>query len=140
MIFALAMLLVVGVITFFHYIQGFFSATLSAIIAVIAAVFALSYHETVVETLLGGRMANQAHAMALLGLFALIYLLLRVVFDKAVPGNVRLPVLMDKVGAVVMGLIAGIFGAGIVAIAAQELPFRTAIAGYTRYPVDDVHK
>jgi hypothetical protein len=140
MVFALCMLLFVGVVAFFHYLQGFFSATISAILAVIAAVFAVSYHETVVESLLGGKMANQAHALTLLALFAVIYLLLRIIFDKAIPGNLRLPVLVDKVGAVVMGLIAGIFGVGVISIAAQELPFRTGIGGYTRYPVDEEHR
>jgi len=137
MIFALCILVIIGVVAFFHYLQGFLSATISAILVVIAAMFALAYHEAIVESLLGGKMANQAHAMALLGLFALVYLLLRVLFDKAVPGNVRLPFIMDKVGAAVMGVIAGIFAAGIVAIAAQELPFRTTVAGYTNYPVED---
>lgn len=135
MIFGLILIIFLGVIAFFHFIQGFFSATLSAIFVIIAAVFAFSYHETVVESLLGGRLANTAHAMVLLMLFALIYLILRVIFDNLVPGNVRLPVAFDKAGAAIMGIIAGIFATGIVAIAAQELPFAASIAGYTRYDV-----
>ena len=46
MIFAIIILLFLGAIAFFHYIQGFFSATISAIITVFAAVSAFSYHES----------------------------------------------------------------------------------------------
>src|SRR5690349_3947975 len=113
MIFGILVILLVGVIAFFHFLQGFFSALLSAIFAIIAAVFAFSYHETIVESVLGGKMANSAHAIVLLAMFALIYLILRSLFDNMVPGNVRLPVAVDKGGAAIMGIVAGLFATGI---------------------------
>ncbi|MGB7159331.1 MAG: CvpA family protein [Tepidisphaeraceae bacterium] len=132
MIFSILILLLVGVIAFFHYTQGFWSATLSAIATIIAAVLAVSYHESVVDVLLKGKMADQANAFALVALFAIIYLILRIIIDKAIPGNLRMPVILDKVGAGVMGLVAGIFATGVVAIAAQSMPFDPLIAGYAR--------
>jgi len=60
---------------------------------------------------------------------------LRVIFDAAIPGNVRFPVYLDRIGAPIMGIIAGIFGVGVLVIAAQTLPFGPSIAGYQRYPV-----
>lgn len=135
MIFATVIILLVGVIAFFHFIQGFFSATLSAIFVVIAAVFAFAWHETIVESLLGGKIADEAHALILLALFAVIYLVLRTIFDNLVPGNVRLPVTVDKAGAAVMGIVAGLFAAGVLAVAAQEMPFGPNVAGYARYDV-----
>jgi hypothetical protein len=137
MIFLILMGLLILVVTFFHYLQGFFSATLSAIFCVIAAVLAFSYHETVVESLLGGKIADEANAIVLLAMFGIIYLVLRTAFDSLVPGNVRVPSGVDKGGAVVMGLIAGIFAAGIVAIAFQEMPFGPSIAGFARFEVLD---
>ena len=139
MIFAIIILLFLGAIAFFHYIQGFFSATISAIITVFSAVIAFSYHESVAP-LLGKNVADYASAMSLLALFGITYLIIRVAFDRAVIGNIRLPFLADKVGSVVMGLIAGIFGAGIVAIAGQELPFGPDVGGYTRYEVQPTRK
>src|SRR5437868_6980415 len=118
MIFAVFLILVIGVVAFFHFTQGFFSATISAILAAVAALLAVSYHEVIVEKFLGGMMANYAHAMVLLILFALIYLIPRLAFDSLVPGNLRLPAMVDKVGAGVMGLVAGLFAAGVVALAA----------------------
>ena len=139
MIFAGLIIIFIAAVVFFHFMQGFFSATMSAIFAIIAAVFAFSYHETIVENYLGGRMADSAHAMVLLVLFAAIYLALRIIFDNLVPGNVTLPSGFDKGGALVMGLVAAVFATGIIAIAAQELPFGTDLAGYHRYAVEDLH-
>ena len=120
-------------IAFFHDTQGFFSATLSAIIAIISALLAFSYHEAVVESLLGGRFSNSAHGMALAVMFGGIYMVLRVAFDKMVPGNVQFPTIVDKVGGAVMGLVAGVFAGGIMAIVAQYLPLMPSVAGYGRY-------
>src|SRR4051794_11511315 len=116
MIFFIIVLLAVGVIAFFHYIQGFFSATISAVLAAVSALLALSFYEPVVKLLLGGKFASNAHGMMLLCMFALFYMLLRTLFDKAVPGNVRVPSLVDKIGGAAMGVVAGVFAVGIVAI------------------------
>ena len=137
MIFSIIVILIVGIVAFFHYIQGFFSATISAICCVLAAVLAVSYHEVIVEKLLGGRFGNVAHAMALSVMFAVVYLVLRVMFDKMVPGNLRLPAIVDKVGGGAVGLVAGVFAAGVVALTAQYLPLMPSIAGYARYAVSD---
>ena len=136
MILFLIIIILVLAIAFFHYTQGLFSATLSAMCTILAAVLAFSYHEVIVQTLLGGRFPNTAHAMVLAVLFAAIYIILRVMFDKMVPGNLRLPVVLDKAGAAAMGLVAGVFAGGILAIAIQYLPMRPSIAGYARYAVD----
>jgi len=136
-IFAIVMILIVGIVTFFNLLQGFFSATISAILAVTAAVLALSYHESIAHKYLGGGFADLGYTFSLLGLFAVIYLVGRILFDSLVPGNLRLPPAADKIGAGVMGIIAGVFTAGVIAIAAQEMPFRPSIWGYARYGVDD---
>jgi hypothetical protein len=134
MIFSLFVIVFVGIIAYWHYLQGFFSAAISAILAIIAALIAVGYHEEIVA-LMAGKMNDQANAIALVCLFAITYLLLRIIFDMAIPGNVRFPVMLDRVGAPIMGLIAGIFGVGVLVIAAQTLPFGPSIAGYQRYPV-----
>jgi hypothetical protein len=120
---------------YFHYLQGFFSAGISATLVVISALVAVGYHENVVYSLLGGRYAAQAHAIALVIVFAITYIVLRQIFDRLVPGNVAFPVMVDKIGSAVCGLVAGVFGAGIVVMAASSLPFGPDIGGYTRYPV-----
>ena len=137
MVLTLIILALVGAVVFFHYVQGFFSATISAMLTVLSAVLAISYHEKFVDMLLGGRFADTAHAMALSGLFFAVYGLLRIAFDKMIPGNVRFPVMVDKIGGAAMGVVAGIFVGGIVAIVAQYMPLQPAVAGYARYAVHD---
>jgi len=135
MVFSLLVILFIGIIAFFHYVQGFFSATISAMITVIAAALALGYDETVVNLLLKGKMADQAHGMVLCMIFAVVYIVLRIIFDAAIPGNVRTPSTVDKVGAGLMGVVAGIFCTGIFAIGVQMLPFDPTISfmDYSRY-------
>src|SRR5687768_10181451 len=133
MLFAIFIIIMLGAVVFFHYVQGFFSATLSAIFAVLAAVIAVSYHEWVVEQFIGDMLGDWGPAMMLLILFALPYLILRLIFDKAIPGQVRLPSTLDKIGGAVMGLVAGTFALGVVVIAAQEMPLGASIMGYVRY-------
>ncbi len=136
MVFSLIILVLIGAIAFFHYVQGMFSATVSAILAILASVLAVSYTEPLVLAYFtGGRYVDYAYAIVLISLFALIYLVLRLIFDKAIPGNVRLPVLMDKIGAAVMGVVAGLFATGVFALAAESLPFAESFGMYSLYPI-----
>ena len=137
MIFTIIILALLAGITYFHYAQGFFSATISAIIAVIAAVMAVSYHEPLALALMGGKAAGYAIAITLVAIFALVYILLRTLTDKAIPGQIRLPVIVDRIGGAAMGLVAAIFTLGIFVLAAQSLPFGPSIGGYSRYALDD---
>ncbi len=134
MIFSLLVIIFIGLIAYWHFLQGFFSSAISAVLAIIAALIAVGYHEELAG-MMAGKMDAQISAISLVLLFALSYLIMRILFDMAIPGNVRFPVLLDKIGGPVMGIIAGIFATGVLVIAAQTLPFGPSIAGYARYPV-----
>src|SRR5688500_14804316 len=120
MLFSIVLLLAVLVVAFFHYLQGLFSATISAILTILAAALAVAWHEWIAENFLAGKYADSIHAIMLIIVFAVTYLLLRLLFDKAVPGNVRVPAIVDKIGGGVMGVVAAVFAVGVVAIAAQQ--------------------
>ena len=137
MVLSIVLAVLFVAIVFFHYLQGFFSAAISAILAVFSAALAFSLHEWVVESFLQGKMANTAHAMVLVALFAIFYLGLRIVFDKAIPEGISLPAAIDRVGGAVMGSIAAFFALGILTIAAQELPYAASVAGYSKYETTD---
>lgn len=141
MVFSLIILVLLGAIAFFHYVQGLFSATISAILAILAAVLAISYAEPIVnQYFTSGRFVDYAYSVVLIALFALTYLILRLIFDAALPGNVRFPVVLEKVGAGVMGVIAGIFATGVFAIAAEALPFGTSFGMYSLYEIKQGEK
>ncbi|HEY1628538.1 MAG TPA: CvpA family protein, partial [Tepidisphaeraceae bacterium] len=132
MILSAAVIVLVIAIAYFHYVQGFFSATISAILAILSGVIAISYFEPLTR-MLNGKAGDQGEALVLVALFAVVYTILRVIFDAAIPGNIRLPVLLDKIGAGAAGLFAGIFAIGILIVAAQTLAFGPSIGGYARY-------
>ncbi|MGA2441702.1 MAG: hypothetical protein ABSH08_12145 [Tepidisphaeraceae bacterium] len=137
MIFSLILFALTGVIAFFHYVQGCFSATISAILAALAAVVALGWYEQAAPLLFNAKIYDQAASVSLVVIFAAAYILPRLLIDSLVPGNVRLPVIVDKVGAAVMGLIAGLIATGIVAVAADALPFGPTIGMYSRFETAD---
>jgi hypothetical protein len=140
MILSVITLLMVGIIAYFHFVQGFFSATISAIIAVLSAVLAIGYQESIVDNLLKGKMGDDANAVIIVLVFLASYVILRIIFDKAVPGNVRVPATLDKVGAAAMGIVAGCFAAGVFAIAVQTLPFGPAVGGYSPFDLTGTQK
>lgn len=137
MIFGMIMLALVVAVAMYHYVQGFFSAMLSAVLSLFAAMVAFSFFEPLAEAALITYLPNYAHAVALVGLYAFCYVVLRLIVDRTVPGNVRFSLLADKIGAGVGGAMAGIFSAGVLAVAAQLLPLGPSIAGYSRFPVAD---
>jgi len=137
MIFCGILLVLTGVVAFFQYVQGFFSATISAIAATIAAIVAMGWYETAVPLIFNAKIFDSAAPIALVVIFAVTYLVIRLVIDALVPGNVRVPFIVDKVGAGLMGLIAALMATGIVAVAADAMPFGPAVGMYARFPTMD---
>ena len=80
MLFNLLLFALVATIAYFHYTQGFFSAALSAIIAVVAAVMAVSYHEVVAAYIIP-KAPDWALAISLVGLFTVTYVVANFVAD-----------------------------------------------------------
>jgi hypothetical protein len=133
MIFSVLLFAIFGIVAFFHFTQGFFTATISAILTMIAAAVAMGWYETAAPLLFSTKMYDEAASISLVLIFAVTYFVPRYLIDSLVPGNVRVPFLVEKIGAGVMGAIAGLFCSGIVAVAADALPFGPSIAMYSRF-------
>ena len=133
MIFSIIILLLVGVVAYFYYVQGFFTATISAIAAALAATMALGYFEKVTAAMFSSKYLDFGNAFSLTLIFAVTFVIIRVLFDKVVPGNIRLQATVDQVGGALMGLVVGIFAVGIFAIAAESMPFGVSILGAARF-------
>lgn len=133
MVFQLILIVLVGIIAYYHFTQGLFTATASAIFTVFAAMMAISYFEPLAQMLLKAGLTESASAVAMILIFAVAYFVPRLLFDLLVPGNIRVPVILDKVGAAVMGVIVGLFATGVLAIAVQTMPFSQSIGMFSRY-------
>ncbi len=129
----LALALLIG-IAFFQVIQGLFGALIMAILTVLSAIVALGYYEQLAEMIYEHQPAH-ADAAALIALFVIPLLTLRIVFDMFVRGNVVLGVWADRIGGGILGLITGSVTVGILMIAMQMLPFGPSM--FTYRPFDD---
>src|SRR2546421_12853526 len=123
MILSIVTLILVGLIGYFHYLQGLLSGLISAVLALVAAGVAITFYEPLAEILSGGKFNDQAQGICLIALFAIVYLVGRLLFDKLVPGNIRLPHLVDGIGGGLGGLITWVFAPGLLAVAPRSRPF-----------------
>lgn len=134
---SLIIVALIGILGYVYWVQGFVSGVISAVLAIVAALMALSFTEPLIDALLGGRMADTAYAMVLCALFAGVYLILRIIVDKLVPGNARFPAIVDQIGGAAGGVVSGAVAGGIIAIAAQTMPLGPAPLGSARYTLQD---
>jgi hypothetical protein len=133
----LLLLLLVGILGYVYWVQGLMSGLISAVLSVVAALVAVSYHEPLIALTLGGRFAAEATAITLCVIFAATYIILRLVFDRFVPGNARFPALVDHIGGAIGGVVSGAMVAGIIGIAAQSLPLGVTPLGSSRFELVD---
>ena len=122
MLFNFIVLVMIGAVAYFHYSQGMVSSVISMVIALFAAAIAVGYHESLVP-MFANRLPDSSIALAVTLLFAVSYFIPRLIFDKFVPGNVRVPLVMDKGVAIICGLIAALASVGVMSIAFQSMPW-----------------
>ncbi len=126
-----ATLLILG-IAFYQTIQGCFSAIIMAILTVLCATVAFNFYEPL-GALLAGRLGAVADPSALLAVFVIPLLLLRIGFDRLISGNVVLGLWPDRVGGAVFGLITATILTGVFMIIFQLLPMPASIIGWKPY-------
>ena len=133
MILILIMALLVLGIVYFQAMQGLFSSLIMAILTIICAAVALNFYETLAQSLLYTRQPAYADAVSLMVLFVPPLLILRIVLDKVIGGNVVLNHWIDRIGGAGCGLVTGVFCVGIFALTLQMLPLGPNILGYEPY-------
>src|SRR4051812_12914612 len=98
MMLSIFVILFIALIAYIHYVQGLLGGLISAVLAILSAMLALSYYEGMAHSLSGGKYNDASQGFCLVALFTLIYLVGRVLIDKMIPGNLRLPNTIDRVG------------------------------------------
>lgn len=136
MIFTVIILAILVGVAYYHYVQGMFTAAISTFCAFLATLIAFGYYEQIVGLAGQGKMADYAAGMVLLMLYGATYIVLRIILDAAVPGNILVPLYVEKAGAGVFGVLVGMFTAGVFAVAGQLMPFGPGVGGYERFPTD----
>lgn len=129
----LATVLVLG-IAFFQVVQGLYSALVMAILSVICAVAALNFYEPVAAFLYEYQ-PGHADALALIVLFVVPLLVLRILADKYLPANIVMGVWPSRIGGGALGIITALILAGMLMLSVQMLPWGPKVLGYR--PFDD---
>ena len=127
----LAGLLILG-IAIYQAAQGAFSALIMAILSILAAAVALNFYEPLAG-LITIRQGAYAHPGALLALFVIPLLVLRIVFDKAIPGNMVTGPWEDRLIGGVFGIVTGLVLVGMFSIIVQMLPMYGNFLTYQPY-------
>ena len=116
-------------------LQGFFSALLHLVVAVLAGAIAMALWEPVVYGFLLPRMYEYAWGVGLLGPFILAFIVLRNGLDFLAKKNLHFMPVADMIGGGALGLIAGMFIAGVGVIGLSFLPMGLEMGGYQPYVV-----
>lgn len=132
LIMVLAVLLILA-LAFYQSIQGLFSAMILAILALLCALLALNYYEPLAEWLLTKWRSGYVYGISLLGLYVVLLLGLRELFDRLVPGNVVLGLWTGRVGGFLVGLVSGTIMVGMILLVVQLLPLPARFLGYQPY-------
>ena len=136
MLASLIVCVLVGVLTFYQvFKQGAFSALIMAVLSIVSAVLALNYYAVLSPYLykwgVGGFGPN---GICLMVIFAFCLLVLRLIADSVVSGNMNLALPIDRAGAAIFGFISSLIVVGIIALGFQLLPVSTGIVGFNRCP------
>ena len=127
-------------IAYFHTIQGLFSALLSAVLAILCSALAFATFEYIAANALAPLKPNCALGLALVGMFGLPLLILRLLLDKLVHRTCLLPVILDRAGGFVFGVVAAFVMVGMLTIGLQLMPFGNGFLGFSRVNREDPTK
>jgi len=132
-----ALVLVLG-ITFLHSTFGLYSGILNLMCAVTALAVAFGFYEPL-NNILSGQASlppSFTEPAALVLLFALTFLILRVISDTFLRGNLRVPMYVDWVGGAVCGFLAAQIGVGVLVVGFLMLPWGGRVLMFSRYERD----
>jgi len=131
-IFNIVLIALVGLIAYWWANQGLFSAILHLVCVVVAGAVALAFWEpvTVGFLLRGSGFDNYAWGVSLIGMFVVVLLILRVIMDKVIPANVKVPQWANFAFGLPVGAMAGILTMGILMIGAGFIQSTRSIMGF----------
>jgi hypothetical protein len=132
--FSVFCLLLLIAIVYFIGIQGLFSALIMLVCTLVALVATFSCYEYVAAEWISGWSGFVDYALAISfgGIFGLTLIVLRVAADMVIRRAGLLPAIVDRAGAVAIGIPVGLLVTGVVAITAQLMPWGPAFLGFQR--------
>jgi hypothetical protein len=142
MILNIAALVFVLGITFMQSLFGLYSGIINVFCSLAALAVAFGYAELLNDLLTGTFHLHPAYTepLALALLFAVTLLILRVLADNFLRGNVRVPMYLDWAGGAVCGFINAQICVGVMVLAFLMLPWGGRVIMFSRYQRDPDNK
>lgn len=137
MLFSIAVGLMVILVGAFWVYQGLFSSALFFFLTILSSAVAFAFYEPVSGLVAGFLDPSLGLPLAFLVLFVVTLVLLRLATDKFIPDNVRLPVVVDRAGAGLFGLLTGLMIVGTSLIGVQMFGIGSAVFGFERLEAGD---
>jgi hypothetical protein len=135
MVANILILLFIGFMVYWWSGQGLFSSLLNLVATLLALVVAFSVWEPVVYGFLLRAMPEPAWGIGLLLPFGVSLIVLRVVIDKVIGGNLHFSPAIDKAGGALFGFLAGVLTIGVI-IMGVEFSGVGDFFGYAGYDLD----
>lgn len=131
-----ALLFVLG-ITFLHSMFGLFSGLINVFCTITAMAVGFGFAEPLNRLLTGfGLHSSYTEPFALVLLFVITLLVLRLLADRFIRGNVRVPMYLDWAGGGVCGFVIAQICVGVMVIGFLLLPWGGRVAMYQPYERD----
>lgn len=137
MLLSVISLLMVALVAAFWTYQGFFSAMIMFFESAVACMLAFGFHESL-HSLWGdsGVMGSIGQPLAMMLIFLLSLLVMRLATDRLVTELVIFPLQLERAGGAVCGFLTGMVLVGTALTAVQMLPVGTSVLGFDRLGVD----
>jgi hypothetical protein len=122
--------------------EGLFTAVTMFVNVLLAGFLAFEFWEPLADQLdgifKGGAMAGLEDCLAMVMLFSLFLVILRLVTNSLAFNEIEFEPNVSRAGSIVFGLLAGYFVAGFLAVCFQTLPWHENFLGFQPRPDDGV--
>jgi hypothetical protein len=134
-------LLIIGIVVYAMMREGVFNALCNLFGVVFAGTVSFhcypSFANTLEDSFAGSFLANYEDAVALLGVFALVLLLFRVVTNLIANRELDIPPQISQIAGGCVGAVTGYLMAGFLVVALQTMPWEERFLGYVPPPDDE---
>ena len=136
MMFNLLVFVMIILITLYLATQGMLSALLALATATFSSILAMALMEPL-QGLVGSWRPEYGRGVTLLVLFLIIFSATRILADMAVPDNIKLSLLVNRIAGGAIGFITALVVAGTILLGLQMLPLPRSLMGFDRFPGDN---
>ena len=135
MVFQIAALVLVLVVTMLNSMYGLFSGIINVVCVVLSMVVALGGFEWCTDLVTGqfGWSPTYMTPICFVGLFVVTLTILRLATDNLIRGNVFVPSLVDWIGGGLCGFVIAQVCVGVLVFGFLLLPFGPRVAMYSRF-------